>query len=256
MKITTWNVAGLRALLKKDGWDWVQEYAPDVIGLQEIKALPDQLTEEDHTLFSSYQIQWNPAQKKGYSGTMLMVKDAPVTLSTGLGQEKFDQEGRTIRADFDDFTLFSLYVPNGGRDLSRVPYKLEYYEALLGLCNELHAAGRSVIISGDINTAHEEIDVHNPKTKHKITGFLPEERAWISRFLENGFVDIFRQLYPETVQYTYWSYLQNQRQKNQGWRLDYFLISEALRPKVKDVITHQEVLGSDHCPVTLDLELG
>ena len=252
MKITTWNVAGLRALLKKDGWAWVQEYQPDVIGLQEIKALPEQLSEKDHQLFADYLIEWNPAQKKGYSGTLLAVKDRPVALSTGLGKEKFDQEGRTIRADFDEFTLFSLYVPNGGRDLSRVPYKLEYYEVLLDLCNELHAAGRNIIISGDINTAHEEID---PKTKHKITGFLPEERAWISKFLENGFVDIFRELYPETIQYTYWSYLQNQRQKNQGWRLDYFLISEGMRSQVSDVITHQEVLGSDHCPVTLVLDL-
>jgi exodeoxyribonuclease-3 len=184
-----------------------------------------------------------------------MVKDKKATISTGLGKDKLDQEGRTIQADFDDFTLFSLYVPNGGRDLKRVPFKLEYYETLLGLCDELHAAGRSVIISGDINTAHEEIDVHNPKTKHKITGFLPEERAWITKFLEHGFVDIFRELYPKTVQYTYWSYMMNQRQKDQGWRLDYFLISEALRPKVQDVITHQEVLGSDHCPVTLILDL-
>ena len=255
MKITTWNVAGLRALLKKNGWDWVQSYDPDVIGLQEIKALPEQLSENDHLLFAPYQTEWNPAQKKGYSGTLLMVKDSQATVSTGLGKDKFDQEGRTIQADFDDFTLFSLYVPNGGRDLNRVPFKLEYYEMLLGLCNELHAAGRSVIISGDINTAHEEIDVHNPKTKHKITGFLPEERAWITKFLEHGFVDIFRELYPETVQYTYWSYMMNQRQKNQGWRLDYFLISEALRPKVQDVITHQEVLGSDHCPVTLILDI-
>jgi exodeoxyribonuclease-3 len=254
MKITTWNVAGLRALLKKDGWDWVKSHDPDVLGLQEIKALPEQLTEKDHQLFANYQTEWNPAQKKGYSGTLLLVKDLPTTLSRGLGKEKFDQEGRTIRADFEDFTLFSLYVPNGGRDLSRVPFKLEYYQQLLDLCDELHADGRNVIISGDINTAHEEIDVHNPRTKHKITGFLPEERAWITKFLEHGFVDVFRELYPERVQYTYWSYLQNQRQKNQGWRLDYFLVSEALRPKVKDVITHQDVMGSDHCPVTLELD--
>jgi exodeoxyribonuclease-3 len=256
MKITTWNVAGLRAMLRKDGWDWIQSYAPDVIGLQEIKALPEQLREKDHNLFADYQTTWNPADKKGYSGTLLFVRDLPAAITTGFGIDKFDQEGRTIRADFDDFTLFSLYVPNGGRDLSRVPFKLDYYQTLLDVCDKLHDTGRSVIISGDINTAHQEIDVHNPATKHKLTGFLPEERAWITKFLEHGFVDAFRELYPESIQYTYWSYLQNQRQKNQGWRLDYFLVSEALMPKVKDVETHQDVLGSDHCPVTLHLDLG
>jgi exodeoxyribonuclease-3 len=254
MKITTWNVAGLRALLRKNGWDWVQAYAPDVIGLQEIKALPEQLKETDHALFEGYQSTWNPAEKKGYSGTLLLIKDQSAQVTTGLGIEQFDQEGRTIRADFDQFTLFNLYVPNGGRDLSRVPFKLDYYQALLDQCNDLLTSGRKVIISGDINTAHQEIDVHNPKTKDKLTGFLPEERAWITKFLEHGFVDVFRELYPEKIQYTYWSYLQNQRQKNQGWRLDYFLVSEGLMSKVKDVITHQEVIGSDHCPVTLHLK--
>jgi exodeoxyribonuclease-3 len=254
MKLTTWNVAGLRALLRKNGWNWVQAYAPDVIGLQEIKALPEQLKETDHALFEGYQSTWNPAEKKGYSGTLLLIKDQSAQVTTGLGIEQFDQEGRTIRADFDQFTLFNLYVPNGGRDLSRVPFKLDYYQTLLDQCNDLLTSGRKVIISGDINTAHQEIDVHNPKTKHKLTGFLPEERAWITKFLEHGFVDVFRELYPEKIQYTYWSYLQNQRQKNQGWRLDYFLVSEGLMSKVKDVITHQEVIGSDHCPVTLHLK--
>lgn len=255
MKITTWNVAGLRALLKKGGWDWIQDHDPNVIGLQEVKALPDQLDENEHQRFESYKTVWNPAERKGYSGTLMLVKNPDATITTGLGIERFDREGRTIRVDFGDITLFSLYVPNGSRDLSRVPFKLDYYAALLKVCDQLHASGRKVIISGDINTAHQEIDVHNPQTKHKITGFLPEERAWISKFIQHGLVDAFRALYPETVQYTYWSYLQNQRQKNQGWRLDYFLVSEGLMPAVRDVVTHQEVTGSDHCPVTLVLDL-
>jgi len=150
--------------------------------------------------------------------------------------------------------LFNLYVPNGGRDHSRVPFKLDFYTALLDLCDSMHAEGKNIIICGDINTAHQEIDVNNPKSKSKITGFLPEERVWITRFLEHGFVDVFRELYPEKVQYTYWSYISNQRVKNNGWRLDYFLVSEALIPIVKDVKTHPDVLGSDHCPVTLILE--
>ncbi|MEN8243247.1 MAG: exodeoxyribonuclease III [Chloroflexota bacterium] len=254
MKITTWNVAGLRAMLKKGGWDWVKQHDPDVICLQEIKAMPEQLTEENHQLFAPYKVLWNPAEKKGYSGTLTLVKDQTVKMKKGLGVDRFDHEGRTIQAEFEEFVLFNLYVPNGGRDLGRVPFKLGFYTTLLELCNSYHHAGKQVIICGDINTAHEEIDVHNPRTKHKITGFLPEERAWITKFLSNGLVDSYRALNPEGVQYTYWSYMQNQRGKNQGWRLDYFMVSENLFPGVKDVITHQEVLGSDHCPVTLILE--
>jgi exodeoxyribonuclease-3 len=254
MKITTWNVAGLRALLKKGGWEWVQNYDPDVICFQEIKAMPEQLTEENHQLFEPYNTFWNPAEKKGYSGTLTLAKDQSVPMKKGLGIDEFDHEGRTIQVEFDDFVLFNLYVPNGGRDLSRVPFKLDFYAALLELCQGYFKAGKQVILCGDLNTSHQEIDVDNPKTKHKITGFLPEERAWITKFLENGFVDVFRQMYPERVQYTYWSYMMNQREKNKGWRLDYFLVSEDFVPRVKDVETHPEVLGSDHCPVTLILD--
>lgn len=251
MKITTWNVAGLRALLRKKGWEWVKDFDPDVVCLQEIKATSDQIPENDRYLFSPYAAFWNPAERPGYSGTLTLVKDYPVVMKKGLGVERFDGEGRTIQAEFGDFTLFNLYVPNGGRDHSRVPYKLDFYGTLLDLCDRLHADQNNIIICGDINTAHEEIDVNNPKTKSKITGFLPEERVWIARFLKHGFVDIFRQLYPDRTQYTYWSYVGNQRARNNGWRLDYFLISESLVPMVEDIITHQDVLGSDHCPVTL-----
>lgn len=256
MKITTWNVAGLRALLRKNGWAWVNEFDPDILCLQEIKAYPEQIPEDDWAAFSPYHAIWNPAERKGYSGTLTLVKNLPVKLSKGLGIDRFDHEGRTIRAEFEDFTLFNLYVPNGGRDHGRVPFKLDFYATLLDICDSLHAEGENIIICGDFNTAHEEIDVNNPKSKSKITGFLPEERVWITEFLAHGFVDVFRGLYPEKVQYTYWSYVQNQRLKNNGWRLDYYLVSEALVPKVKDVTTHQDVLGSDHCPVTLVLNEG
>lgn len=254
MKITTWNVAGLRALLRKDGWDWVGQFDPDVICLQEVKALPEQIPNAHQPLFAPYQAFWNPAEKKGYSGTLTLVKDMPVTFRKGLGIDRFDHEGRTIQADFPDFTLFNLYVPNGGRDHGRVPFKLDFYAALLDICDALHAAGKHIIICGDINTAHQEIDVNNPRAKSKYTGFLPEEREWISRFLAHGFVDVFRELYPERVQYSYWSYVQKQRAKNNGWRLDYFLVSPSLLPAVKEVVTHTDVFGSDHCPVTLILE--
>ena len=253
MKITTWNVAGLRAFIRKNGWGWICQHDPDVICLQEIKANPDQIAAEDQALFAPYQTFWNPADRKGYSGTLTFVKEISVQFKKGLGIDRFDHEGRTIQTEFDSFTLFNLYVPNGGRDHSRVPFKLDFYAALLDLCDSMHAEGKNIIICGDINTSHQEIDVNNPKSKSKITGFLPEERIWINKFLEHGFLDVFRDLYPEKIQYTYWSYINNQRAKNNGWRLDYFLISEALLPIVRDVETHPDALGSDHCPVSLIL---
>ena len=253
MKITTWNVNGLRAMLNKDGWDWVREYNPDVVCLQEIKAMPEQLSEAQHAQFEGYSPVWNPAERKGYSGTATFLKDNAPS-STGLGIDQFDHEGRTIRTEFEDFTLFNIYFPNGSRDHSRVPFKLDFYATLLEMCDEMHKNGEKVVICGDINTAHEEIDLKNHKTNHKTTGFLPEERAWITKYLEHGFVDAFRVLYPEREEYSWWSYRSNARANNVGWRLDYFLISEDLMPRVADVVIHTEVMGSDHCPVTMILK--
>ncbi len=156
-----------------------------------------------------------------------------------------------VQTHFEDFTLFNIYFPNGGRDHSRVPFKLDFYAALLDLCDQMHASGEQVVICGDINTAHQEIDLKNHKTNHNTTGFLPEERAWISKYLEHGFVDAFRVIYPEKEQYTWWTYIGNARARNVGWRLDYFLVSEGLMDQVRDVVIHDDVMGSDHCPVTL-----
>ena len=166
---------------------------------------------------------------------------------------EFDGEGRIIQTRFPGFRLFNIYFPNGGEENARVPYKLDFYARLLELCDRLHAAGEKIVITGDFNTSHQEIDLKNPKANEKSTGFLPEERAWVTRYLEHGFVDAYRQLYPERVQYTWWTYRFNARAKNVGWRLDYFLVSQALFPQVEDVIIHDEVMGSDHCPVTLGL---
>lgn len=254
MRITTWNVNGLRAVMRKEAWDWVSSYDPDVVCLQEIKARPDQLTEAQLAVFDPYQAAWNPAERPGYSGTLTLVKDIAHTASLGMGVEEFDGEGRVIQTHFEDFTLFNIYFPNGGRDHKRVPFKLDFYAALLDLCDEMHAQGKQIIICGDVNTAHQEIDLKNPKSNQKTTGFLPEERAWVSKYLEHGFVDAFRQLYPEKEQYTWWTYVSNARARNVGWRIDYFLVSEGLMPRVEDVITHDEVMGSDHCPVTLVLK--
>lgn len=254
MKITTWNVNGLRALLRKLAWDWVREFHPDVVCLQEIKARPDQLTDNQHSLFEPYQAVWNPAERPGYSGVLTLLDEMGISSTLGLGIEHFDLEGRVIQTHFKDFTLFNIYFPNGGRDHSRVPFKLDFYAALLELCDEMHQNGEQVIICGDINTAHQEIDLKNHKTNHNTTGFLPEERAWITKYLEHGFKDAFRELYPDKEQYTWWTFIGNARSRNVGWRLDYFLVSEGLISRVQDVVIHDEVMGSDHCPVTLVID--
>jgi exodeoxyribonuclease-3 len=171
----------------------------------------------------------------------------------GMQSPDFDNEGRVIQTLFPDFRLFNIYFPNGGEENARVPYKLDFYACLLELCDRLHTAGEKIILTGDFNTAHQEIDLKNPKANEKSTGFLPEERVWVTRYLEHGFVDAYRSLYPEKVQYTWWTYRFNARAKNVGWRLDYFLVSESLMPQVEDVVIHDEIMGSDHCPVSLYL---
>jgi exodeoxyribonuclease-3 len=166
----------------------------------------------------------------------------------------FDSEGRLIRLKFPDFTLFNVYFPNGGHDRERVPYKLDFYARLLDLCDSMHSAGERIIITGDFNTAHREIDLKNPKENENTSGFLPEERAWIDRYLERGFVDAFRELYPDREQYTWWTFRFNARKRGIGWRLDYFLVSDGLQSQVEDVIIHDQVFGSDHCPVSIFIQ--
>ena len=252
MNITTWNVNGFRAILKKDGFDWVKAIKPDVLCLQEIKVKPDQLTEQEQKL-ADYSVVWNSAERPGYSGTAIFYKRDPINFEFGLGRQEFDTEGRVIRFKYPDFYLYNIYFPNGGEENQRVSYKLSFYEYLLTIIDDIHKAGRNVIITGDFNTAHNEIDLKNPKANEKNTGFLPEERKWIDIYLDHGLVDVYRTLYPETIGYTWWTYRMNARARNVGWRLDYFLISENLLPKVNDVIIYDEIMGSDHCPVSLIL---
>jgi exodeoxyribonuclease-3 len=256
MQITTWNVNGLRSVLNKDAYAWIAAERPDVVCLQEIKARPDQLKADQHTTMATHQWVWNPAERPGYSGvaTGLLPDLAAAPTTNGFGTELFDREGRVIRSDHGDFILFNIYFPNGSRDHSRVPFKLDFYARLLDLCDELHAQGRNVILTGDFNTSHREIDLANPKSNQKTTGFLPAERAWIDRYLEHGFVDAWRVLYPDRVQYTWWHTISRARERNVGWRLDYFLVSENLMDQVRDVVIHDEVMGSDHCPVSLYLK--
>ena len=256
MRITTWNVNGLRAITKKNFFEDISSIQPDVLCLQEIKARPEQLDGKIvNTIQNRFSYQsWNPAQRPGYSGTTTWAKSEPLEVKLGLDTEKFDDEGRVIASKFPGFWLFNIYFPNGQRDLGRVPYKLDFYKRLLEICDELHESGQKIILTGDFNTAHQEIDLRHPKPNSTATGFLPEERAWIDHYLDHGFVDAFRKLYPEKVEYTWWTYISNARKNNTGWRLDYYLISASLMDQVSDVINHTEILGSDHCPVTLLLD--
>ena len=253
MKICTWNVNGIRAALGKNLKEWMQAESPDVLCLQEIKARPDQLT-ADQLDFPGYEVAWNPAERPGYSGVATFHKETPLEIQKGFGEERFDVEGRVIRTRHPNFLLYNVYFPNGQRGHDRVEYKLEFYAALLEICDRLHFAGENIVITGDFNTARQPIDLRNPKENETTSGFMPEERAWVDKYLEHGFVDVYRQLYPERVQYTWWTYRMAARQRNVGWRIDYFLVSEKLAPHVKDVIIHDNIPGSDHCPVTLVID--
>ena len=253
MRIVTWNVNGLRAALKKDALNAVLPWNPNLLCLQEIKARPDQLTEEQRDI-PGYQIIWNPAERPGYSGVATLASAKPLEVELGMDAPQFDVEGRVIRTRHPDFLLYNIYFPNGQRGKDRVDYKLAFYAHLLETCDALHAAGENIIITGDFNTAHMPIDLKNPKENVTTSGFLPEEREWVGKFLEHGFVDVYRKLYPEREQYSWWTYRFNARQRGIGWRIDYFLVSEALVPRVKDVIIHEDVPGSDHCPVELIIE--
>lgn len=254
MKITTWNVNGFRAAYDKGLPEWVKAHQADILGLQEIKARPEQLTAEQQT-FEGYHATWNPAQQAGYSGVALFRKNQAWTVSIGLGEERFDVEGRVIRVHTPKFDLYNIYFPNGQRGQERVDYKLEFYAALLRQCDEIHAAGGQVIIMGDFNTAHKEIDLANPKENSKISGFLPEERAWVDTFLQHNFADAFREIHPTLEKaYTWWTYRFKARERNVGWRLDYFLVSKSLMTSVKDVEIHADIKGSDHCPVSIILD--
>ncbi len=254
MKITIWNVNGIRAALNKGAGAWFQAEQPDVFCLQEIKARQGQLSLEQAQAFEGYHAIWNPALRPGYSGVATFSQREPEAVELGIGSLNFDGEGRVIRTRHAGCWLFNVYFPNGGRDHERVEYKLDFYARLLALCDELHAQGEKLIIGGDFNTAHQEIDLRYPKQNSNTTGFMPEERAWIDTYLGHGFVDAYRQLYPDRVQYTWWTYRLNARSRNIGWRLDYFLVSTDLMPHIREIVTHDSVMGSDHCPVTLVLD--
>ena len=253
MQLYSWNVNGVRAAQKKGFLDWLRATQPDVLAIQETKAQPEQLDPELRQP-EGYHAWWSSAERKGYSGVGFFSKTEPLDIKLGLGIEKFDSEGRTIIADYGDFTLMTTYLPNGGRDHKRVPFKMEYKEAFLDYANALRADGKSVVFCGDINTAHNEIDLARPKQNTKTTGFLREERDWIDKVVEQGYVDTYRHGNPDKEGgYSWWSMRSGARAKNVGWRIDYFFISPDLLDRMENAEIHADVLGSDHCPISLTL---
>ncbi len=254
-KLASWNVNGIRACEKKGLLEWIKKDKPSILCMQETKAHPEQLS-QDLINNKNYYTYYASAEKKGYSGVALFSskKNPEPKVTIGLGIEEFDREGRTIIAEYDDFILFNGYFPNGQRDHGRVPYKLSYSREVVKQALALKKKKKKpVIICGDINTAHQEIDLANPKTNKKTTGFLPNEREWVSDCLEQGFNDVFRVHHPEeTGHYTWWTYRGDCRDRNIGWRIDYFLVTDELLKQVKKSYHLPKVMGSDHCPIVLE----
>ena len=253
MRIVSWNVNGIRASEKSGFLDWLKKESPDIVCMQETKAKPNQLSyairqpEGYHAYFAS-------AVRPGYSGVALYTKEKPKKIELGIGIKKYDDEGRTIIAHYDDFILINSYYPNGRHDLSRIPYKLEYYDVLIRLANSYVKKGKNVILTGDFNTAHTEIDLARPKDNVKNTGFRPEEREKLGELIDSGFVDTFRHFTKEGSHYTWWSMRMKARQRNIGWRIDYFLVNKAFMKRVKKSYIAPDVMGSDHCPIILGIK--
>ena len=251
MKLVSWNVNGLRACMKKGFSDFYQGYRPDFLCLQETKMERGQA---DVPLGEGIHEFWNSAEKKGYSGTAVFTRKEPLEVTYGIGVEEHDHEGRVITAEYEEFFVITVYVPNSQRELTRLEYRMQWEEAFLKYLKKLEEK-KPVIYCGDLNVAHQEIDLKNPKTNRRNAGFTDEERNCFGKVLENGFVDTFRYFYPDQRDaYSWWSYMGQARAKNVGWRIDYFVVSEILRDRLEDAKIHSEVLGSDHCPVELDLK--
>ena len=253
MKLFSWNVNGIRAVAKKGFLDWLNHEQPDILCLQETKAYEEQVPEEllkEH----GYHTFWNSAERAGYSGVATYTKTEPLYVQNGLGIERFDAEGRVLITEHENFLLYNIYFPNGQRDQERLDYKLDFYNDLLEILDEQVASGINVVVGGDWNTAHTEIDLANPKANSKTSGFLPEERDWIDKYIEHGYVDTFRLFHPEPERYSWWTYRYGARARNVGWRIDYFFVNEGFTDQIIDADIHAEVMGSDHCPIALELE--
>jgi len=254
MKLLSWNVNGLRAALRKGFLDWFKEEHPDIICIQETKAHEEQLPDEIREI-EGYHTSFVSGERKGYSGVCLFTKKEPKTIQTGFGIDIFDREGRIQIAEYEVFTLFNIYFPNGKRSKERLQYKMDFYDAFLASVDRLLKTGKRIIVCGDVNTAHKEIDLARPRENSKESGFLPQERAWIDTFISHGFVDTFRLFTSEGGHYSWWDYKSRARERNVGWRIDYFFISDNLRKHLESAFIMTDVMGSDHCPVGIELSL-
>lgn len=251
MKLISWNVNGLRAVMKKGFEDFFYDVDADIFCIQETKMQEGQI--EDFSL-KGYKEYWNSALKKGYSGTAIFTKIDPINVTYGIGIEEHDKEGRVITLEFEKFYLVNIYVPNSKRELERLDYRMVWEDEIRKYLFNLNKT-KPVIMCGDLNVAHEEIDLKNPKTNRRNAGFTDEERGKMTELLEAGFTDTFRYIYPEKIEYSWWSYMGNAREKNIGWRIDYFIVSNDIKEKIKDAHIYNEIYGSDHCPVGLEIEL-
>ncbi len=250
MKLVSWNVNGLRACVTKGFLDFFHEIDADIFCIQESKLQAGQISLD----LPGYHQYWNYAVKKGYSGTAIFTKQEPLSVAYGIGIEEHDQEGRVITLEFPEFYMVTVYTPNSQNELARLGYRMTWEDAFLQYLKGLEQR-KPVIFCGDLNVAHKEIDLKNPKTNVGNAGFTPEEREKFSQVIASGFVDTFRYVYPDTVKYSWWSYRAKARERNVGWRIDYFVTSDSLKDKIEDAKIHAEILGSDHCPVELDINL-
>ena len=251
-RLISWNVNGLRAVLKNGFLEWLHQTKPDILCIQESRVLPQELDEE-HKNPKGYRSYWHPAMKKGYSGVATYTRKEPREVYT-LGMDCFDSEGRVQVLDFEDYTVINTYWPNSQPNRKRIDYKIEFCDAIQRFCGSLVKAGKNIIVSGDFNIAHKEIDLARPKQNQESPGFLPEEREAMTRFLESGFVDTFRHFTEDPHHYTWWSYRAGARAKNIGWRIDYHCVNAGLLPRLKNSIILPEVFGSDHCPIGIEIK--
>jgi exodeoxyribonuclease-3 len=254
MKLFSWNVNGVRAATKKGLFQWLEYEAPDVLCIQETKAHVDQLTSEiltDH----GYHASWHSGERRGYSGVATFSKKEPLFVQEGLGIDKYDVEGRVLLTEHEDFLLYNIYFPNGQKDETRLQYKLDFYNDLLPIINDQVESGNNVIVTGDWNTAHQSIDLARPKDNLKTSGFMPIEREKLDEYIASGWVDTFRLFHNEPDRYSWWTYRFGARQRNVGWRIDYFFVNNGMSEMCLDADIHPDILGSDHCPVSLILDL-
>lgn len=253
MRLISWNVNGIRAADRKGFFDWFKQDKPDILCLQEIKAFSDQFPAHLKNT-PGYHIFINPADRKGYSGVATYSKRKPLSIKNGFGIKRFDSEGRTLITEFEDFVLFNIYFPNGKQNNQRLDYKLDFYDTCLGYLDNVKAEEKNIIVCGDFNTAHKEIDLARPKANETISGFLPVERAWIDMLIDHGYVDTFREFNKQPDQYTWWSMRTRARERNIGWRIDYFFVNLELLPQIKEAFILPDVMGSDHCPIGIEIE--